>query len=442
MIVGTDYKSAQPEQEINAQRTYHVDTTPWRESLVAFTMSRIALLLVGLLAVFYILPLMARNMTRYSLADNTRLPRALWLMWHRFDSGFYVDIAKNGYWAATTLHSPSNWVFYPLYPLLMRPIGLMLGGSDVAYNLAGLIVGNVAAIASFVLLYKLTRLELGSEVARRAVVLLAIFPTSFYLSAIYPFSLFLALSIGALYAARRQHWTVAALCGGLAALTRAQGLLLLVPLLWEYWQVMSDRYAPPTVSASMSIAARMRAWMFSRLRGPMRALRDVRALPSMLSFALVPLGALLFALYAQAKTGDALASSHNEIYWGRHFVPPWTLLLHSLAHSSQANPLDWNFWLLNNVAAVLFLLATLWAFRSLPIIYALYMLVMVLSPLSSGSMQSLGRYYVVVFPVMMLLAMWTSRGGQPWRQFALVGGSIALQTMFMVFFVLALPTIA
>ena len=420
--------------------------TAWRDALVAFVLSRVLLVLVGLLTVFYLLPLLKHNLTHYSLTANTRLPHALWLMWRRFDSGFYVDIARHGYWSAATLRHISNWVFYPLYPLLIHPVGRLFGGSDTGFNVAGLVVSNGATIAAFVLLYKLTGMEFGRAAAARAVMLLALFPTSFYLSAISPFSLFLALSMGSLYAARRGHWTVAALCGGLAALTRAQGLLLLTPLLWEYWQAVSDRYAPLQASGERQEATnwveRAKGWVSSRLRGPTLAARDRRNAPAVLSFALVPLGALVFMAYAGVKTGDFLASSHNEIHWGRRFEPPWTLLWHSLTHPALPNALDWDFWLLNNAAAILFLLATVWAFRALPIIYALYSLVMVLAPLASASMQSLSRYYVVVFPALMLLALWSSREGRPGRMYLLVGLFSALQAVLMVFFVLALPAIA
>ncbi len=458
MVTDTDDRIAPPahaDYAVERARGQTIDAV-WRDvrdALVAFVVSRALLTLVGLLTVFYLLPLMTRDMTRYAIGADTRLPKALWLMWRRFDSGFYVDIARHGYWSAATLRHISNWVFYPLYPLLMRPLGRLFGGGDTAFDLAGLIVANGATVAAFVLLYKLARLEFGRAVATRAVTLLAFFPTGFYLSAVYPFSLFLALSLGCLYAARRGRWTVAALCGGLAALTRAQGLLLLVPLLWEYWQVVSERYAPVEAAGggrqatrggrrAMGRTAWARAWVSSRLRGPARAVRDPRAVPSLLSFALVPLGTLLFMAYAGAKTGDVLAASHNEIHWGRSFEPPWTLLWHSLTHPSPASPLDWNFWPLNNAAALLFLLATLWAFRSLPAIYALYSLVMVLSPLSSASMQSLGRYYVVVFPALLLLALWSGKEGRPGRHYLLTGLFAALQAVFMVFFVLALPAIA
>jgi Gpi18-like mannosyltransferase len=67
---------------------------------------------------------------------------------------------------------------------------------------------------------------------------------SFYLSAIYPESLFLTLSIGAIYYARLQRWCLAGLLGGLASLTRPEGVLLTLAIGWEYWQFLAESYAP------------------------------------------------------------------------------------------------------------------------------------------------------------------------------------------------------
>ena len=85
-----------------------------REALIPYLGTRLALLIVGLLADFYILPLMKSNPILPSPTANTHFPDTLWLMWQRFDSGFYLDIAKKGYWPARTLHTYSNWAFYPL----------------------------------------------------------------------------------------------------------------------------------------------------------------------------------------------------------------------------------------------------------------------------------------------------------------------------------------
>lgn len=46
--------------------------------------------------------------------------------------------------------------------------------------------------------------------------------------------------------------------------------------------------------------------------------------------------------------------------------------------------MNWNFWALNITLAFAFLGFTVWAFRRLPLIYALYTAVMVLLPLSAN----------------------------------------------------------
>src|SRR5437588_11890782 len=75
----------------------------WLDALLPYLITRLVLVLVGLFASFYILPLMANNPLLPAHTANTSFPQALWLMWQRFDSGFYLDIARNGYWPASTI---------------------------------------------------------------------------------------------------------------------------------------------------------------------------------------------------------------------------------------------------------------------------------------------------------------------------------------------------
>src|SRR2546428_11546430 len=117
-----EVESASPEQ-VTSDRNQHPHnfTILWREALFPYLGTRAILVLVGLLAQFYILPLLKSNPILPSPTMNTHFPDALWLMWRRFDSGFYVDIAQHGYWPASTLHTASNWIFHPLYPMLIFP---------------------------------------------------------------------------------------------------------------------------------------------------------------------------------------------------------------------------------------------------------------------------------------------------------------------------------
>jgi len=417
--------------------------TVWLDALLPYLGTRIVLVLVGLLANFYILPLMVSNPILPSHNVNIRFPQALWLMWQRFDSGFYLGIAQHGYWPASTLHSASNWVFYPLYPLLISIVGLLFGGSSDAYSLAGLLISNVAALIAVTFLYLLVRKEFGRHIASHTVLYLSLFPTSFYLSAIYPESLFLAFSIACIYYARKHYWWLAGLCGGLATLTRVQGILLLVPVAWEYWQVLSDRYAPLPDMSSNTLSERGRIWLTSRLRGLLLAGRELRNWLSGLSLLLIPSGLLAFMIYAKIMTGDFLATFHNDQWgWGRQLSYPWRLLIYSIRHPIMGEPMNWNFWVLNIILAFVFLGFIVWAFRRLPMIYALYTAVMVLLPLSANFLNSIGRYYLVVFPALILLALWSSDDKPPARKYLIISAFASLQAVFMIFYVLGLPVIA
>lgn len=413
------------------------------DAILPFLGTRFVLMLIGLLANFYILPLMVSNPILPSHSANIRFPQALWLMWQRFDSGFYLNIAQQGYWSASTLHSHSNWVFYPLYPLLISIVGTFFGGSTNAYSLAGLLIANVAALIAVTFLYLLVRREFGRQIASHTVLYLALFPTSFYLSTIYPESLFLALSIACIYYARKHYWWLAGLCGGAASLTRTQGIVLLVPVAWEYWQVLSDCYAPLPDMSSCTLTESAQIWFTSRLRGPLLATREWRNWLSGLSLLLIPSGLFAFMIYAKIKTGDLLATFHADQWgWGRQLSYPWRLLIYSLRHPIVGDPMNWNFWVLNIILAFVFLGFTVWAFRRLPMIYALYTMVMVLLPLSANLLNSIGRLYLVVFPVLILLALWSSDDKPLVRRYIIISSFASLQAVFMIFYVLGLPVIA
>ena len=418
-------------------------TSLWREAFLPYLITRIALVLVGLLANFYILPVLAKNPILPSVSQNTRFPDVLWLMWNRFDAGFYVGIAENGYWPASTLQSASNWIFHPLYPLLIIPFGHLFGDSDAAFDIAGILVSNGAALVAVAYLYLLVHRDFNARIASLTVIYLALFPTSFYLSAIFSESVFLACAVTCIYYARQHRWWVAGICGGLASLTRIPGLFLVVPVAWEYWQVLCDRYAPLPDRSDLSLREQGHIWLQSRLRGTSLAARELRNWLTLPALALIPFGLVPFLIYSYIQTGDFLATIHNHsVGWGRQVENPLRLLAHSLIHPLPPNPMEWDFWVLNIIIVFAFLGFTIWSFRRLPTIYALYTFVMVLMPLSTGSLKSISRYYLMVFPALILLALWSNRGKASERTFLITSSFTAIQAVFMIFFVLGLPLIA
>src|SRR3954464_2653781 len=207
----------------------------------------------------------------------------------RWDTFFYYTIATDGYHWDPAVFLHYNVVFFPLYPLLMRWGGVLLGGHPL---LAGLIVSLTAFAGALALLQRLARLELGDDYSWRVVLLMSTFPYALYFSAVYTESLFLLLSVGAFYAMRQGRLGWVAVCGLAAGATRPNGFWLALPLaclaLWPPRRDWSDTRPQPSAKLG----------------------------PALLVACLPLVGVAIFSIYLQAQFGDALAWVHGQAAWG------------------------------------------------------------------------------------------------------------------------------
>lgn len=143
------------------------------------------------------------------------------------DSPHYLSIAHSGYLSSG--EQAKYIVFYPLYPLLIRAMSLFTGGS---LPLAGLLVSQLCWGAGCVMLVRLACCWLQRERALWAAAFLMVYPFAFFGMGVYTESLFLLLCISCVYQAVRRRWICAGCLGGLAALCRTQGLVMLLVVLW------------------------------------------------------------------------------------------------------------------------------------------------------------------------------------------------------------------
>ena len=145
--------------------------------------------------------------------------------WQRWDGLQYELVARVGY------HTKDKMALRaPLYPGLVRGTSYIVGNS---IGLAALVVSTVSLAAALTLLHRMVRTDVGASVADRTLLYICVAPTSLFLVADYPESLFLLLTVGAVLAARRRRFVVAGLAGGLAAVTRTQGFVIAAPLIVE-----------------------------------------------------------------------------------------------------------------------------------------------------------------------------------------------------------------
>ena len=146
--------------------------------------------------------------------------------WQRWDTLHYQAIAERGYGAFdSALFVP------PLFPLLMKVVGSVLGGNTL---IAGILISNAAFLCSLIVLYRLTSYEMQNvDVARRAILYLSSFPSAFFLLAAYTESLFLLASLLTMLYVRKEKYWQAGIWGCLAALTRLPGVMILLPLIYH-----------------------------------------------------------------------------------------------------------------------------------------------------------------------------------------------------------------
>jgi len=153
-----------------------------------------------------------------------------WLyLFSAWDSGYYYSLAANWY--------PSSlapiWAYFPLYPACIRLLGLL--GLDLM--VAGLLVSNIAGYVSIIMFQKVGSTYLDKSSLLSATALYFLSPYVFVFTSVsYSDSLFLLLSLMTWYAHIKGRDFNAAIFASLTALTRAYGLLILIPLGFDFFR--------------------------------------------------------------------------------------------------------------------------------------------------------------------------------------------------------------
>lgn len=127
-----------------------------------------------------------------------------------------------------------SYAFFPFYPILIHlfaiPLSLLQLNPIATATLAGVIISALGLLAAMLALYDLTYEALGEDGAMRAVFYLLIFPTSFFFVQVYSEGLFVGLAFSCLAMLKRKRLVLAALLAGTATMTRAVGIMLVIPM--------------------------------------------------------------------------------------------------------------------------------------------------------------------------------------------------------------------
>lgn len=276
-------------------------------------------------------------------------------MWARSDSWQYLQIATDGYY-----HGDEHGLVacFPLYPLLIRLGVWLAGGHELIVALA---ISNLSLWIAAALLYRLAFQWKGIEAARIATLGLFCFPSAFYLSTVFPHSLFLSLAVACVLAAGNGHLLLAGALAGLASATRTEGIALAPVLVIAHWRQQG---------LSFSIGS--------------------------LGVLLAPLGLLAYCYYLWSRFDNPVAFLEVHAQFERRMSNPIATFLQPLWTRTF------------NIRHFVTYLSAAWlvvaTYRRAPPLTLVFGWLLLAIPLATGSYESIYRVLATAFPIYLGLA--------------------------------------
>ena len=384
---------------------------------------------------------------RYPVVENSAI-----YPWSNFDGVHYLAIASRGY--------VTEGRFLPLFPILVRlvawPFSVFFGlkpfGGLIFWS--GLILSNLFFFFSLVFLEKILKLDFDKKIVEKTIFALMIFPTSFFFVSIYTESLFLLLSVLALFFARKRQWVKSILFATLLSVTRLPGILILIPLVYEYlvYELNFTWKSFRKIDRGQKI--------------------DIRRFSELLKFVVIPIPLVAYSFFNYFKWGDPMLFINNHSSLGNSrevgsLVFPLTTIYRYLKIFLTVSIRQYEFWvaLLEFLSLIVGVFGLVFGFKykfgsgkinsfskklgfisqikltsKIRTSYLLFAFVLLLLPLLSGTLTGFPRYLLLAFPVFIGLAIKhhysdTSKSRTSklyWR--TLIFLSVVLQAVLLAFF--------
>ncbi len=274
------------------------------------------------------------------------------------DAAWYLEISKYSYPEINEnnlneKNTPKHWVFYPLFPIFVSILGLFLPSL-----ISALIINSTLLLLSLVLLVKLGKLRNFDErKLKLTCYFLCFHPLSYFLSTPHSESVFLFLLTLTVYLIERLN-KLHFISWALLLITRPSGILASPGLFIHYLLKKKDQ--------KISILG------FSML--------------------LIPLSLFYYFLYT--ITGDPLISFTNQKFWGRE-----TLNLSNFNFNNISLFKPWSSNLVHAILITLSVLSATLLTKKKDWGLVLIILLPLVVPSMGGSLLSIGRYSLALFPI-------------------------------------------
>lgn len=299
-------------------------------------------------------------------AYKEQMANALTPLWNRanFDGIHYLSIARNNY-------RPNEEGFFPLYPLIVH----LLSFSTRQELLVALAISLTTFILALYFMRKLFQKDAGVHTSNLAVALILVFPTSFFFGTSYTGSLFLLLSVLAFYFAVDKKWLPASIATSLAMVTRPLGIILAIAIFVE-WFVQNEKEKQ-----------------------------------SKLPFLVIPIGFLVYFFHQWITHHDPILFLNLRQRFGLNsgfkIILPYQVIYRysrMLLSVKPNNPAYFTIFL-EAATAFLFVIATILGYlKKVRLSYLVYIALGILTPSLTGTLVSVPRFAILLFPAFLILA--------------------------------------
>lgn len=325
---------------------------------------------LAVISAAYLIPLQADAWIGWLFNKDTSY--LLW-SWANYDGVNYLYIAREGY-------GPPNFAFFPLFPL---SIFLLHTLTRLPLLESGILIANLSLLGALFFIYKLVRLDFSEKIALMTLGLLLSFPFSFFYGAVYTESLFLLLSAGSFYFARKEQWLLSGLFGFFASLLKFVGVLLIIPLLIEFYL----QYKKSKQTSGIWFHAFLKHKGYTLL--------------------LIPLGLVVYAVYLQIAFGDFLLFQKSQAHWARgdYVIPLQTVYRYIKIFLTTPQNFIYFRAVLEFSFTALYVLLGIYIIRKIRLSYGVFVFLILLFPSVTGTFLSMPRFGLQLFPIFLGLAV-------------------------------------
>mgnify|MGYP000876407592 FL=1 len=347
----------------------------FQKILILFLVWRVVLFVIAYLATIFIptwggwYPYVERSL------EITGLPSWIW-GFGGFDGVHYLRIAQNGY-------VTGSQAFFPMYPVVINLLSRIIPVANyydpqffvnTNFFYAGMIISNLIFIPALWVVKKLFDTYTESRYSWLAIILLLVFPTSFFFGAIYTESIFLFFAASTLYFYKKGNYFLAGLFGILTSATKIVGI---------------------AIPGIMIIDALIGLWK-REMKG-----KNWRTL---FSGIVGSLGLFSYMAYLQVKFGDALLFLNSQPMFGagRSAEPVITLpqvfyRYFKILSSIPFTEMRFYNALFELLLTIVILVVLLVSVKKIKFSYWLATLAMIIVPTLTGTFSSMPRYILVAF---------------------------------------------